>query len=348
MSPDDGADDVQRLLDRACRLRDEGDRDGAKEAFQEAIDAGSAARKPRALEAAAEAAIDLALLVSQDPDHRSSEVQAHLVKAARCGEEAGTPDGLTLAARACLNLGVFRHAGGDPQAAREAWEEAVDHGEAAGVPAGHAATAGARFNLGKLAQQEGDVGDAIDLFEQAIEDARRSDGGRDEGARAAREMGNIHRQRGDGEAAKEAYRTAMDLGGQADNLDGHLAAAGAGVNLGVALVNEDDEHGARQAWEAAADHGARTEDPRGFLEAARASCNLGRLLAGRMDLGGAEAALKRAIELGERVEDAPTAVPAPGYPRKRDVEQAEVVLDDARELLSMVEQGKRRMGGGPA
>jgi tetratricopeptide (TPR) repeat protein len=112
-------------------------------------------------------------------------------------------------------------------------------------------------------------------LEAAEEAYRRGDDRGD--ATAAFNLGGLLMERGDIEGAEEAFRRADERG--------H---SGGASNLGVLLEKRGDLEGAEQAYRRADDRGE-----------ANAAFNLGGLLAERGDLEGAEEAFRRADERGD-------------------------------------------------
>jgi len=161
-------------------LADQGDVQGAKDAFHQAIDSGHADATPRA-------SYNLGLLL-----RRIGDVQAAMA-AYRQAAASRHADAAPMAAR---NLGLLLQRQGDIQAAKDAFHQAIDSGHADEAPKAIA-------NLAVLLADQGDVQEAKDAFHQAIDS-----GHADEAPKAAYNLGQLLERQGDVQAAMAAYRQA--------------------------------------------------------------------------------------------------------------------------------------------
>ena len=179
-------------------LREQDDVEGAKAAYQRAIDSGHA--KP-----ASDAAFNLGVLLAEQGD---------LPEAKAAYQQAIDSDQADWAPRAAFNLGVLLQKQGDLSEAKVAYQQAIKSGHVDWAPR-------AAYNLGLLVHEQGDVEGARALYQQAI------DSGDPEAAPlAAFHLGRLLAKQGDVEGAMTAYRQAI--------ASGHAVAAPvAAKNLGL-------------------------------------------------------------------------------------------------------------------
>ena len=255
---DAGGPDTMPLA--AMRLGDllsrQGDLEGARAAYQSAIDAGG----PDIMSLAA---MRLGDLLSQQGDLEGARA------AYQSAIDAGGPDIMSLAA---MRLGDLLSQQGDLEGARAAYQSAIDAGGPGTDPV-------AAVALGDLLSQQGDLEGARAAYQSAI-DA----GGPDTMPLAAMRLGDLLSRQGDLEGARAAYQSAIDAGGP-DTMP--LAA----MRLGDLLSQQGDLEGARAAYQSAIDAG-------GPDTMRLAAMRLGDLLSRQGDLEGARAAYQSAIDAG--------------------------------------------------
>ncbi len=128
------------LLDR------QGDIDGAREAYQRAIDSGDP-------EAAPLAAFNLGVLLKEQGDTEGAR------EAYQKAIDSGHPDE---APGAAFNLGVLLKEQGDTEGAREAYQRVIDSGHPGKAP-------GAAFNLGALLKEQGDTEGTREAYQRVID-----------------------------------------------------------------------------------------------------------------------------------------------------------------------------------
>ena len=141
------ADDVpMSIADLGFLLKQQGDVEGARRAFQQAIDSGHTHQAPRA-------AAQLGVLLAEQGD----------VEGARRAFQQAIDSGHAEAAGvAAANLGGLLAEQGDVEGARWAFQQAIDSGHAE-------AAAAAAVNLGNLLAEQGDVEGARQAYQRATE-----------------------------------------------------------------------------------------------------------------------------------------------------------------------------------
>ena len=237
-------------------LEEQGDVAGAKAAYQRAIDSGHPDRAPMA-------AVNLGLLLAGQGEVAGAKA------AYQQAIDSGHPD---QAPAAAVNLGVLLAEQGDVAGAKAAYQQAIDSGHPDQAPK-------AAVNLGLLLAGQGDVAGAKAAYQQAIDS-----GHPDQAPKAALGLGVLLAGQGDVAGAKAAYQQAID--------SGHPDQAPmAAFNLGVLLAGQGDVAGAKAAYQQAIDSGHPDQAP-------KAAVNLGLLLAGQGDVAGAKAAYQQAIDSG--------------------------------------------------
>jgi tetratricopeptide (TPR) repeat protein len=202
-------------------LESQGDAEGAKAAYQRAIDSGHR-------DAAPMAAFDLGILLQAQGDAAGAQAAYHLAIDSGHADQAplaGFSLGLLLegqadvagataayqyvirsghpqaAPMAMFNLGNVRRGEGDPEGAKAAYRQAIGTGDPDAVPM-------AMFNLGLLLQHEGDLDGAEAIYRQAI-----GTGHPDQAPKAAVNLGTLRRRPGpdhiQGETAVSIKRHAL-------------------------------------------------------------------------------------------------------------------------------------------
>jgi len=237
-------------------LEEQGDLEGAKAAWQRAIDSGHADQAPRA-------ARNLGVLLQKQGDLAGAKA------AYQRAIDSGHPEA---APKAAYNLGVLLEEQGDLAGAKAAYQRAIasDHAEAAPMAA---------YNLGLLFQEQGDLAGAKAAYQRAI-----ASGHAEAAPLAESNLGLLLEEQGDLAGAKTAYQRAIDSG----HPDVAPRAAG---NLGVLLKKQGDLAGAKTAYQRAIDSGHADYAP-------LAAGILGQLLEKQDDLAGAKTAYQRAIDSG--------------------------------------------------
>jgi tetratricopeptide (TPR) repeat protein len=245
-------------------LKEQGNLEEAKAAFQGAIDSGDADAAPKALGG-------LGLLLEEQGD--LEEAKMAYQQAIDTGDADEAP-------RAAFNLGLLLEEQGDLEEAKMAYQQAIASGHIDAAPR-------AAFNLGILLSEQGDLRGAKAAYQQAI-----ASGHIDAAPRAALNLGVLLEKQGDLGRAKAAYQQAI--------ASGHIdEAPGALVNLGTLLEEEGDLGGAKAAFQQAI--------ASGHIDAAsRALVNLGLLLEEQGDLEEARMAYQQAIDSGH-TDEAPRA-----------------------------------------
>ena len=201
-------------------LAEQGDVEGARAAYQQAIDSGDPDAGPSA-------ASRLGWLLEQQGD----------VAGARAAYQQAIDSGHPREAPyAAVNLGPLLAKEGDVAGARAAYQRAIDSGDPDAAP-------DAVYRLGLLLAEEGDVAGARAAYQRAIDS-----GHPDAGPRAANNLGLLLAEEGDVAGARAAYQRAIDSG----HPDAGLRAAN---NLGLLLAEEGDVAGARAAYQRAIDSG---------------------------------------------------------------------------------------------
>ena len=254
-----GAGSVQAMADLGTLLRDEGDVEGAKAAYQQAIDAGRH-----------QTLIDLAHLF-RFTEHDAA--RACLDQAMRVGDQDLTAQALVTLSTVLAGSGPERS---DPTAAEAALLQAIGTGHEYWAPA-------AMSRLGWLRARRGDTQGAREAYQQAI------DTGHHEWADQARhELARMLKEAGDLAGAREQYQRLVEIGNQywapqaleslaillqdACDVDGLRALHRTGVQtanssapdilvtLGFVLENRGDTDGARAAYQQAIDDGCSGAD----------------------------------------------------------------------------------------
>jgi tetratricopeptide (TPR) repeat protein len=281
-------------------LEEQGDLEGAKAAFQQAIDSDHS-------DIALEALVNLGLLLKQQGD---------LEGAKAAFQQAIDSDHPEQAPKAAVNLGVLLEEQGDLAGAKAAYQQAIDSGYADAAPM-------AVYNLARLLTEQGDLAGAQAAYQWAIDS-----GYAEVALMAALTSGIMLEKQGDLAGAQAAYQWAID--------SGHFEAASmAAVNLGVLLEKQGDFIGAKAAYQRAIDSGYADQTPMAAVNlgvllekqgdfigakaayqraidsghpewANKAAFNLGLLLEEQGDFAGAKAAYQRAIDSGHP-EQAPKA-----------------------------------------
>jgi tetratricopeptide (TPR) repeat protein len=274
-----------RLLER------QGDREGAKVAYQQAIDSGQADDAPLA-------AVNLGYLLAEQGDSQGAKMAWQ--QAIDSGHTDWTP-------MAAFNLGLLLQNQGDLRGATRAYQRAINssHPELASMALGALLQAqgtleNAKFAyqrrvidsdhldwapvavalFGKVLQKRGDLQEAEVVYQRAI-----NSGHPEAVAMGAALLGTLLVQRRDLERAKTAYQRAIDSG------DANWAPR-ATVYLGQLLEQQRDREGAKDAY--------RQAITSGHAEAAPAAAFfLGRLLEQQDDREGAKVAYRRAITSGD-------------------------------------------------
>jgi tetratricopeptide (TPR) repeat protein len=201
-------------------LKEQGDTEGAREAYQEAIDSGHP-------DAASKAMNNLGVLLEEQGD----------IEGARAAYQRAIDSGHTdEAPNAALNLGNLLSEQGDIEGARAAYQRAIDSGHTDRAPM-------AVVNLGVLLGKQGDDEGAREAFQRVIDS-----GHPDQAPKAIYNLGVLLEDQGDIEGAREAFQRVID--------SGHPDQAPKAIyNLGVLLHNQGNTQGARAAYQKAIDSG---------------------------------------------------------------------------------------------
>jgi Tfp pilus assembly protein PilF len=201
-------------------LAEQGDVEGARAAFQQAIASGHPDEAPRA-------ARNLGLLLAEQGDVEGARAAFQQAIA------SGHPDE---APRAARNLGLLLAEQGDAEGARAALQQAIASGHQDHAPM-------AARSLGDLLLRHGDVQGACAALQQAI-----ASGHPNQAPRAAVNLGIALAKQRDVEGARSAFRQAID----SQHPDSAPQAAG---NLGLLLAEQGDVEGARAAFQLAIESG---------------------------------------------------------------------------------------------
>ena len=204
---------ARTAFNRGVVLHQQGDAEGARAAYQQAVESGH----PRL---AGKAARNLGLMLIDLGD--TSGAQAAFEKAV----EFGHPDTAPKAAR---SLGLLLAESGDVQGARAAFQTAVDSGYAETAPK-------AALDLGILLRRQGDQDGARAAFQVAVDSADR-----EAASKAALNLGQILREQGDPLGAEGILRTAVDC-------EDPAVAAAATVELGLVFEQHGDPQRAILAY----------------------------------------------------------------------------------------------------
>jgi tetratricopeptide (TPR) repeat protein len=180
--------------------------------------------------------------------------------------------------RKALELGNSLRADGDVEAARQAYQRAIDSGDIHAVPAGE-------WSMGALLLEAGDVAGACAAFRRAI-----ASGHPAWSVRAALNLAEALEDNGDPAGAVEQYRSVVDYPPGDPDLD--VLVRRAAVRLEILLVQQGDQEAAAQVYRRAIGAGSTAE---------RASFALNRAyeLQRRGDVTGAVASYEEAIALGD-------------------------------------------------
>jgi tetratricopeptide (TPR) repeat protein/type II secretory pathway pseudopilin PulG len=299
-------------------LRDQGNMEGARAAYQVAIDSGHAEHAP-----AAWIGLGNLLRLKGDVEGAKSAFQ-----------KATASDNADQVPRAEVNLGVLLAENGDVEGALAAYQRAIASGHADQVPMAEA-------NLGALLAVQGNVEGAKAAYQRAINSGHAS-----HAPRAALGLGRLLRDQGDVVGAPAAYQQAINSG-HAEH------APRAAIDLGNLLSLQGDLEGAKAAYQQAIDSCHADLAP-------RAAIGLAILLAKEGNIDGMRAAYQQAVD-SEHVEAAPIAALGLGYllGRLGDVEGAraayQVAIDSgfaaavqaATSLLEELEQAGDKAGQHP-
>ncbi len=163
-------------FNRGLLLWQQGDAEGAREAYQRAIDSGHP-------DAAPKAEVGLGLLLEEQGDLAGA--QAAFQRAI----DSGHADAAQWAA---FQFGVLLKEQGDAEGAREAYQRAIDSGHPDAMPRGE-------VGLGLLLEEQGDAEGAREAYQRAIDS-----GHPDAAAVAAFNLGNLLREQGDLAGARNA------------------------------------------------------------------------------------------------------------------------------------------------
>ncbi|MEU4540282.1 tetratricopeptide repeat protein, partial [Streptosporangium sp. NPDC023825] len=245
-------------------LDEQGDPQGAQEAYQLAINSSHPDQAPKA-------AINLGNLLYEQGDPQGAQ------EAYQLAINSDHPDH---APQAAFNLGVLLKQQGDPQGAQEAYQLAINSDHPDQAPQ-------AAFNLGVLLYEQGDPQGAQEAYQLAINSSHP-----DQAPKAAINLGNLLDEQGDPQGAQEAYQLAI-------NSDHPDQAPTAATNLGVLLYEQGDPQGAQEAYQLAINSDHPDQAP-------TAAFNLGVLLKQQGDPQGAQEAYQLAIN-SDHPDQAPTA-----------------------------------------
>jgi tetratricopeptide (TPR) repeat protein len=216
----------ERAFRLGVSLEEQGDVEGAKDAYKQAIDSGDE-------DAAPKAAVNLGNLLFDQRD----------MQGARAAYERAIDSGHADAApQAAFILAILLQEQGDIEGAKAACRQAIRSGHPDMAPR-------AAVKLGNLLGGQDDAAGAKGAYRQAI-----SSGHPDAAPRAAYNLGILLDEQGDVAAARAAYQRAIDSG-HADH------APAAAFNLGIMLAEQGDVPGARAAWQRAIDSGHADHAP---------------------------------------------------------------------------------------
>ena len=210
--------EARAAFNRGAALHEQGDAEGARAAYQQAIDSDH----PRL---ASKAARNLGLMLVELGDTQGARA------AFQRAVELGHPE---VAAKAARSLGLLLVEHGDTQGARAAFEKAVELGHPEATPK-------AALDLGILLRRQGDQGGAREAFEIAFD----SDD-REAASKAALSLGHILRDQGDLSRAQVVLQVAVGC-------EDPLVAAAAAVELGEVFEEHGDRQRAIPAYREAAD-----------------------------------------------------------------------------------------------
>jgi tetratricopeptide (TPR) repeat protein len=216
-------------------LAEQGDVEGARAAFQQAISSGHRDEAPRA-------ARNLGLLLAEQGDVEGARAALQQAIASRHQDHA------PMAARSLGDL-LLRH--DDVQGACAAFQQAIASGHPNQAPR-------AAVNLGIALAKQRDVEGARAAFRQAIDSRHR-----DSAPQAAGNLGLLLAEQGDVEGARAAFQLAIESG-HPDQ------ASRAAVNLGALLAKAHDLVGARAAFQRVITTADEISDPE-LRELARAA-----------------------------------------------------------------------------
>jgi Tfp pilus assembly protein PilF len=219
-------------------LAEQGDVEGARAAFQQAVASGHPGEAPRA-------ARNLGLLLAEQGDVEGARA------ALRQAIASGHPDE---APRAARSLGDLLLRNDDVQGACAAFQQAIASGHPNQAPR-------AAVNLGITLAKQRDVEGARAAFRQAIDS-----GHADSAPQAARNLGLLLAEQGDVAGARAAFQRAIESGHP-------YQASRAAVNLGAVLAKAHDLVGARAAFQRAITTADEIDDPE-VRELARAALEL--------------------------------------------------------------------------
>lgn len=206
------------LIDLAHLLDREDDTDGARQCLGAAIGSGDAELSARALVTLGQ------VLERRDPPAAQAALQAAI--------ETGHPD---WAPAAMSDLGDLRERQGDHDGARAAYQLAIG--------SGHPTWAGeASFSLASLLEEHGDAAGARAEYQRVIDSG---DEGR--GWSAARSLAAMLQDENDLDGLRALHRTAVETG--------NSAAPDVLAAIGEVLEQRGDEEGARAAYQGAIDAG---------------------------------------------------------------------------------------------
>jgi Tfp pilus assembly protein PilF len=255
--------------DLGVLLIEQGDAEGARAAYQQAIDSGSPLAAPSA-------ARNLGSLLSKLGDSGGARAAYQQAIDSRHPDESPW---------AALNLGDLHGAGGDVDAARSAYQQAIDSEHPDHAPR-------AAFNLGCLLAEHQDINGACAAYQYAV-----ASGHPDDGPSAALNLGGLLKDLGHTGDARAAYHQAINSG----HVDASPMAA---FNLGNLLADEGDAGGARAASPQAIDSGHAVEAIPAAVALGSLLADLGDLDGARaayqqaIESAHAEQAPKAAIALG--------------------------------------------------
>jgi tetratricopeptide (TPR) repeat protein len=240
-------------------LGQNGDLKGAEDAYRQATSYADSVTAPTA-------ALSLGNLLTQKPDGPDVEGAKAAYQQAI---NSGRPDIVPMAA---LMLGNLLDDQGDVEGARIAYQRVIDSGHPDYGPE-------TALTLGNMLMKKGDVDGAKAAYQQAINSGRP-----DVAPRAALTLGNLLMRKGDVDGAEDAYRQAIE--------SGHPEAApGAALSLGVLLGQKGEVEDAEDAYRLATSYA-------GSYAAPIATLNLGNLLMEKGDVEGAEDAYRQAVDSG--------------------------------------------------
>lgn len=208
------------IFNRGLELADQGDEEGAKAAFQSAIDSGFPEMKGRA-------AYALGLMLNNQGDSEG---------ALGAWQQAAASDDSEIAPMAEWSLAGLLEGKGDIEGAEAAYQRAIDSNHPDAAPR-------ALLDLGGILVGQGDIEGALAAYRRAV------DSGHSEAVpRSAMNLGFLLAQRGDTDGARAAYQRAIDSG------DEEMAPRAA-LALGTMVAQDGDTAGARTALQKAIESG---------------------------------------------------------------------------------------------